>query len=343
MSDARPATIHDVARKAGVAVSSVSRALSDHPDVSEGMRAKVLKAAESLGYAPDPVAQSMRSGSTRTVGLVVRDFGNPLFAEIMNGAEQVLTEAGYTLLVMNSGGDEPRELERISLLRRRRVDALLLSTITEGGAALRKAVTGFGKPVVLLDRNLGGKGMESGVVFDHASGVNAATADLLALGHRRIAMVTGSTDIRPTRERLRGFHEAYAAAGLEVPPDLEVTGVFSSGFAQQRTIELMTKPVRRRPTALMSGGIQSTVGVLEGLSELGIRPGSDVALIVCDDLPWLRVLRPAISVVTRDAEGLGRAAAEQALSLVKGGKPTQRTLVTRYAPRETSTARRPRR
>jgi len=341
MNDARPVTIHDVAQKAGVAVSSVSRALSDHPDVSDLMRTKVLKAADALGYAPDPVAQSMRSGSTRTIGLVVRDFGNPLFAEIMNGAEQVLTEAGYTLLVMNSGGDEPRELERITLLRRRRVDALLLSTISEDGPALRKAVTGFGKPVVLLDRDLG-KSVLSRVVFDHASGVKAATSDLISLGHRRIAMVTGSTDIRPTRERLRGFHEAHADAAREVANDLEVASVFSVGFAQDRTIELMNRPVRRRPTALMSGGIQSTLGVLEGLSELGLRPGSDVALVVCDDLPWLRVLRPAISVVTRDAEGLGRAAAEQALSLVKGGLPRQQVLSTDYAPRETSTKARPR-
>ena len=337
MSEVRPITIHDVARRAGVAVSSVSRALSGHPDVSEQMRTRVVTAAESLGYAPDPVAQSMRSGSTRTVGLVVRDFGNPLFAEIMNGAEQVLTGAGYTLLVMNSGGDETRELERINLLKRRRVDALLLSTISEEGSALRKAVTGFGKPVVLLDRDLG-RATPASISFDHAAGVQEATSHLISLGHRRIAMVTGATAIRPTRERLRGFRAAHEAAGREPAAGMEVTGVFAPGFAQQRTIELLNLSARRRPTALMSGGIQSTIGVLEGLSELGVRPGTDLALIVCDDLPWLRVLRPAISVVTRDAEGMGRAAAEQVLSLVKGGTAEQLVLSTRYAQRETSSA-----
>jgi LacI family transcriptional regulator len=336
MAEARVITIHDVAKRAGVAVSSVSRALSNHPDVSERMRVRVQRAADALGYAPDPVAQSLRSGSSRTIGLVVRDFANPLFAEIIYGAERTLTDAGYMLLVMNSGGDSERERERIALLGQRRVDALLLSSISEIAPATLKTLGRFRKPVVLLDRDLG-KLAVSDVGFDHANGVREATGDLLALGHRQIALVTGSPEIRPTRERLRGFRQAYDEAGAAVSPDMEITGVFSESFAREKTMQLLQLPARSRPTALIAGGIQSTVGMLEGLSEMSLRPGGDVALVVCDDLPWLRVLRPAISVVSRDAEGMGVAAANQVLRSIAGEGPGSVLLPTTYSRRDTST------
>jgi len=337
MAEGRGITIHDVASKAGVAVSSVSRALSNHPDVSRRMQVKVQEAAKELGYFPDPVAQSLRRGSTRTVGFVVRDLANPFFSEIIHGAEQALTDAGYTLLVMNSGGDAAREVERIGLLRERRVDALVLSSISEKAAATRKAVSQFKNPVVLLDRDLG-KVRAGSLLLDHASGVRAATTDLLQLGHRRIALVTGTTDIRPTRERLRGYEAAHDQQGSPTYKELEMTGVFSAVFARETVLRLLSLPRTRRPSAIVAGGIQCTVGVLEAFSELRIRAGEDISLVVCDDLPWLRVLGPAISVVRRDGDAMGRAAAEMALSLIGGGEPRAQILPTQYERRDTSLA-----
>lgn len=340
MSDTRPATILDVASRAGVAISSVSRVLSNHPDVSESMKARVRAAAEELGYSPDPLAQSLRSGSTRTVGFVVRDFANPFFGEIIRGVEDALTDAGYTLLVTSSGGDPKREAERIGLLRQRRVDALLLSSNSESAEGTPDAVAAFERPVVLLDRDL--STVDAGNVhLDHAKGVREATADLLKLGHRRIAVITGTPDIRPTRERLRGFAEAHDAADVAVRDELVVTGVFSDYFARESAVRLLGLGRTRRPTAIIAGGVQSTVGVLEAFSQLDIRPGDDVSLVVCDDLPSLRVLRPAISVVTRDGEGMGRAAAELALDMLAGKEPRTVVLPTRYEPRDTSRSSRP--
>lgn len=335
MTDTGVATIHDVARRAGVAVSSVSRVLNEHPDVSPAMRTRVLEAAQALGYSPDPVARSLRSGSTRTIGYVVRDFENPLFMENIHGVEETLTAAGYTLLVTNSGGDPDREVERIQVLRRRRVDALVLSSISDRSAATRRAVSQFTGPVVLLDRDLG-KVAAGNVHLDHAAGVYAATADLLQLGHRRIALITGTPDIRPTRERLRGYTEAHLDAGVDPIPDLQITGQFSSSFVRSTTVNLLRKAAAKRPTAILAGGIQSTAGVLEGLSELGIRIPDDLSLVVCDDLPWLRTLRPRISVVTRDAADMGRAAAVMALGMIAGEAPATVILSTAYEPRDTS-------
>jgi len=335
MEETRAVTIHDVADMAGVAVSSVSRALSSHPDVSPAMKAKVLRAADELGYSPDPGAQSLRSGFTRTVGFVVRDFANPFFGDIIHGVEESLNDAGYSLIVTNSGGDPGREVDRITLLRQRRVDALLLSSISEASTRTSKVVASFKRPVVLLDRDPR-KLKTSSVLLDHATGVREATGDLIRLGHRRIAMITGSTAIRPTRERLRGYTAAYEEMDVPMDDSLLAPGAFAVSFARETTTRLLALRPSERPTAIVAGGVQTTIGVLEAFSELGLRPGDDVSLVVCDDLPWLRVMRPRISVVTRDAEQMGRMTADLALEMIKGAEPRSVTLPTSYEVRETS-------
>jgi LacI family transcriptional regulator len=328
-------TIQDVALLAGVAVSSVSRALSNHPDVSGAMKARVNAAAKELGYSPDPAAQSLRSGASRTVGFMVRDYANPYFSDIILGLEDTLTHAGYTLVVMNSGGEAASEVERIGLLAQRRVDALVLSSISDVAAAARAAVKLFRRPLVLLDRDFG-QVRGAAVQLDHATGVHDATTDLIDLGHKRIAMVTGSTSIRPTRERLRGYREALEERGLPKPRALEVTGLFSDDFAHEATDHFLSLPVSRRPTAIIAGGVQPTLGVLKSLSAHGVQPGDDMSLVVCDDVPWLSVLRPTISVVSRDGKGIGKAAAELVLEQIAGKQPRIVTLPTAYEPRETS-------
>lgn len=331
----RPITINDVAKRAGVAVSSVSRALGNHPDVSDAMRDRVTKAAEELGYVPDPAAQSLRSGSTKLIGLVVRDFANPFFGEIINGLEDVFTAEGYTLLVTDSGRDSNQERDRILALQQRRVDALLLSTVDDTSSITKAAVSSFKKPVLLLDRDFGEKGVAE-ILLDHASGVAAATHELLQLGHRRIALVTGAKEIRPTRERIRGFLTAYEEAGIDPSTAEQITGVFSASFARAAATELLARTPNERPTALIAGGVQATIGILESLSELGFRPGDDVSLVVCDDLPWLRVFRPRISAVSRDPQAMGRLAADMVLAMIKGERIATATLPTRYEARDTT-------
>lgn len=335
MANEVPVTINDVAHRAGVAVSSVSRVLSNHPDVSPTMKMKVEAAVRALGYSPDPAAQSLRSGSSRLVGLVVRDYSTPFFVEVITGIEEVLSGAGYTLLVTTSGQDLAQEAGRINMLRQRRVDGLLLATVSDTSASTRKAIASFKRPVVLLDREF--TRLSTGrVLLDHASGVRAATADLLRLGHRRIALITGTTDIRPTRERLRGFEEAYLAAGVDTGGATAIAENFSASFAHDKTIELLSLPPRRRPTALIAGGVQPTIGILEALSELLVTPGEGVSVVVCDDLPWLRISRPRVSVVSRDPFGVGREAGQMMLQMLAGADPATVILPTVYTARETS-------
>ena len=184
-----PSTIRDVANLAGVALSSVSRVLSDHPDVSPKMRKKVKDAAKQLDYQPDLLAQSLRSGSTRTVGFVLRDISNPLFAVIARRCEQELRSLGYSMILVNSDGDAEIEAENLSLLRRRRVDGIIVSLESERAATTLEALARFGGSVVLLDREVKGIAVGS-VLCDPYSGVYAAVSDLIARGHRKISLIT---------------------------------------------------------------------------------------------------------------------------------------------------------
>ena len=186
----RPATISDVAKKAGVAVSSVSRALNDHPDVSDDLKSRVIDAAKNLGFELNLVASSMRSGSTRTIGFVVRDISSPLFSLIAKGVDDVLRDHEYSLFLTNSDGDTKVELNNLNLLARRRADGVIVSLVSEEDAGILQALKQFNGHVVILDRDISDS-EASFIQIDHRSGVRDAVRHLLQLGHRRIGLITG--------------------------------------------------------------------------------------------------------------------------------------------------------
>jgi LacI family transcriptional regulator len=336
----RDGTIKEVARLAGVAASSVSRALNDHPDVSAEMRARVMRAVEQLGYRPDFLAQSLRLGATRTVGFVVRDISNPLFAGIVMGAEKELEAHGYSILLMNSLGDPALDAKNLGVLRQRRVDGLILSLQSETNEKTVVALRHIATPVVLLDREVQGVACDA-VLFDHSMGVSEATEALLRLGHRRISLIVGSSETRGSRERVAGYRRAFATAGL-TPGDGDIVdnGSYSRDFGFEAATAVMS--TSDSPTALIAANGQIGVGVLAALSELGLRHGEDVSLVVCDDHELLRLMDPPVSVVARDAERMGTAAAQLLLNRLQDGASPLRDVVlpTFYVPR--GSTRRPR-
>src|ERR1041385_1897750 len=186
--------MREVADRAGVAISSVSRVLSDHPDVSPKMRRTVMAAVRELGYQPDMLAQGLRRGKTFSVGFTVSDIANPVLAGIVTGAEKRLRQGGYSLLLTNSEGNPDLDVEHIHLLSRRRVDGLILSLAEENHPATVAALQQVTLAVVLVDRDIP-TGLDARcVAFDHALGMRAATAKLLELGHRNIALIVGGPD-----------------------------------------------------------------------------------------------------------------------------------------------------
>ena len=331
----RAVTMQDVAEEAGVATSSVSRALSGHPDVSDALRKRVSKAAEKCGYLPNLIASSLRSGSTYTIGFLVRDISNPLFAWIAKGADDTLREQGYSLLLTNSDGDPEIELAHLDLLRQRRVDGIIASMVSEDYAPIVDALRNYAGPLVILDREVPNLSA-SFVQIDHRLGVRDSVRHLLQLGHQRIAFITGPISVRSCRERICGFEEAHKEMGVRIDKKLICTGSWDAEFAQSSISEVFAQ--NNPPSAVISGGIQSTEGALKGLLALGLRIGKDVAFVACDDLPSFSLSDPTISVVARDYFEHGRTAAEILLKLLAGGTNEIQSLPTTYIARATSTA-----
>jgi len=310
----RAPTIKEVADHAGVALSSVSRVVNDHPDVSASMRRKVLASIESVGYEPNLLASSLRRGSTMTIGFLISDISNPLFASIANGASRVLDSTGYAMVLTSSGSDAAKDEEMIRLLRWRRVDGLIVTVADEERPGTIAELGRLDVPVVLVDREIAGLPDASVVRTDHATGMRAATTHLIREGHTRIALITSATNVRPTRDRLAGFRAAFSAAGVAPPEDLIRLGSFSATYGESCTTELMH--LADRPTALVAGGNLVLEGVLRGLYDLGLRIGEDVALVSCDDTPITQFHSPPITTIARDTERTGEVAAKLLLGLI---------------------------
>lgn len=322
--------MREVANAAGVAMSSVSRVLSGHPDVSDAMRERVMVAVDRLGYTPDILAQSLRRRATLTIGFVAGDISNPLMASIVKGAEAELRRGEYSMLLTNSEGDPERDAEHVRLFEQRRVDGLMLSVAREDHPETLAALAETDTPRVVVDRHLPADVNASSVLSDHRSGMRAAVGHLLDLGHRRIGLILGRP-VRPARERLRGLEDAYAERGL--PGTYSVSeGVLSPEHGRDATRRLLD--VAEAPTAIITGGNQLLSGTLLELRERGLAVGADVSVVSCDTISTTELHQPPIAVVRRDTVELGCRAAELLLRRLEGAAaPESITLPTEFVAR----------
>ena len=323
-------SIREVAERAGVAMSSVSRVLSDHPDVSPHMRERVLRAVDELSYEPDWLAQSLRRQETRTIGFVMNDMSNPILSQVALGAERLLHESGYSMLVTNSEGAAERDAQHIQLFGRRRVDGMMLATATERHRPTIAALRDLAVPGVVIDRNLPRSLNLSAAYFDHRSGMRDATRHLLDLGHRRITVILGQ-QFRPSIERRRGVEDAYAEHGAEPTFDV-IEGTYSEEHGREATRAALDRD--EQPTALIAASNQLVIGAIREISRRGLAIGSEISLVACDEISLTELSNPPIAVVDRDNLEIGRESAKLLLRRIGGtDKAETVTLPTRFIPR----------
>jgi LacI family transcriptional regulator len=328
------AGLREVAQLAGVAASSVSRVLSGHPDVSATMRKRVLHAVAKLRYEPDFVAQSLRRGATLSVGVVIRDVSAPFMAQIVSGAEPVLRQSGYSVLLMNSGSDPTLDTTHIRFFQARRVDGMILQLASDRRRETFDLLGETDAPIVLIDRSAPARIHASSVLTDHQVGMREAIGHLLDLGHRRIALVSGALDVRPSRERLAGLQHAIKGRGLETKPII-LMGQLTEEHGEEATNQLLS--LAEPPTAIIVGSNQLLVGALRAFCARKMVPGAPVSLVSCDDSPLSELYRPPISVVDRDSREMGRVAAELVLERIANGAPPRTVMLkTRYVARPSS-------
>jgi LacI family transcriptional regulator len=339
---ARP-TIRDVAAQAGVSVSSVSRALNGGNYTSAELHARIMRAVKRLGFEPQSAAQALRSRASHTIGCMVADFSNPHYTDMVSAAEEEFQRAGYLLMLAATKHEEEREAAFLSAVRRRRMDGLLLFAGDNAHKTFMKSLTTLDLPCVTVDREVQGA---ASVRIDHRGGALEVTRYLIGLGHRRIALLTGSAAVLPTSERLAGYRQAHLEAKIEVDPGLIRPHMQATNTAFSSVCQLLQAP--KPPTAIITLGTEMLAQVLEAISSNGLRYPTDVSIVCSGDTGLARHATPAISALSWDMNEVGRVAAKLLLERIGDSSqsapgepiylPTRFTLRHSCAPPATKTA-----
>lgn len=297
------ATIKDVAKHASVSVGTVSNVLAGSLTVGALVRARVEAAIAQLDYHPNQVARSLKVKSTKRLGLVVSDITNPFFAQVLRGAEDCALANNYVLITLNSDDKVEREKKILAVLRSSRVDGILLVVAPNAGDSTHISnLLKSGIPIVCLDR------VDENIPLDCVSVNNIDASQmcvrhLIQQGHRRIAIITGSPTLQPSRERLQGYHAALKEAKINVESGLIKEGDFHQASGYRLGKELLL--VHRRPTAVFVSNGMMTIGFIHALNEVGLRCPDDIAVASFDDLPSAEAFHPQITVVSQPAYQIG--------------------------------------
>jgi len=318
MSD-RPATLRDVAAAARVHPATASRALNPSTRllVSEDTARRVTEAAERLGYRPNPVARSLRTRCSHTVGVLIPDLNNPLFPPIVRGLEDRLAQQGYVALIGNTDADERRERMIFDQMRARHVDGFVLATATLHSPILAEAAEAD-LPVVLMNRIAPGHPFSS-VTVDNEQGVRAAVTHLVSLGHTRIGHIAGPQEASTGAARLRGFRDSMASHRLEAP---ESHIVYAASYSIDEGLRCSRELLARDEglTAVVAGNDMLAVGCYGALDELGMECPADISVIGFNDMPFIDRLRPPLSTVRFPHYQLGTEAAQLLLEQIDSRK-----------------------
>jgi len=314
------ATIVEVARLAGVSTSTVSHVLNGTRNVEPHTRKKVLDAIEKTGYRQDALARAMRRSRTDSIGLVVSDAGEPAFAQMVHGVEEAAASKGLTLILANSAEDPEREARAVQTLLERRVDGLILARCAQSASSVDAHVAAASPPVVLLDRIFDGAPCDQ-VGADNRESMRRLIEHLLRSGHRRFLLVAGDARVPTLRERLAGFRDAVAQAGL---PHDALTVVEGADFADVRA-EVTRALAKRAHTCVVAGSTPLAVVALECLRDAGIGVPSDVAFATFDGFNHSDLFEPSITTVRQPAFDMGVAAVGLLLERFAAPKTSPRT------------------
>lgn len=326
------ASMKDVAKRAGVSTATVSRVLSGGTGVSPRLQQRVLAAIEELNYQPSRVARSLRTRSSRILGLIISDIQNPFFTSVVRGVEDVAYAHQYVLLLCNSDEDPDKEKLYIDVLQAEQAAGMIVSPTREDSPHFAPLVEA-GYPMVCMDRRLPGLAVDT-VVVDNVEGARRAVSHLLALGHNRIGTICGPRVMTTGRERGEGYRLALEQHGLTMDPVLVYIGDNKETGGYRGAQQLLSLP--DPPTALFVGNNLMTIGAMNAISDRGLRIPEDVALVSFDDLPWSSLYRPALTAVVQPTYELGHAAAELLLKRIddNGRLPREIELATTLVVRE---------
>jgi LacI family transcriptional regulator len=320
---ARSVTLADIAREAGTSPSTASRALSGRGYVSAGARARLLAAADRLGYVPNASARTLKQRTSRVVGVVVTDLGNQFYANLAVGIEETLRAAHYQMLLLTDNSESAEELAGVRALIAMRAAGVILTPVGHEAAEL---LARHGVDVVEIDRRLARLPCD-GVVIDNERGARVATAHLLEQGHRRVGLLVAQTDWTSDAGRLAGYHSAHREAGVRVDDRLILHVEFHAPDAAERIGALLDKA---GPTAIFAANNLLAEHAWRVLRRRRLGLPRDMSLVGFDDVPWMGMVEPGITVVAQPTVEMGRRAAE--LLLRRAADPGRSPTVEQLEP-----------
>lgn len=311
------ASIADVASRAGVSPTTVSHALSGKRRVSADVRDRVERAMRELGYVPSRTAQSLASGRTRIIGLIVPDISNEFFAELTRGVEMAAVDLGYNVILCTTGFDHTREVHYLTMIRSRAVDGLVYAagsppTTSELGEILGNL------PLVLVDEDVPGSDAPS-FVSDNMTGGRLLAEHLLELGHQRAIVLAAEGDLVSSDHRVRGFREAWIAAGQEAPP--VYTGSFTADGGASAIAPQIDAIVDEGVTAIFAANDLMALGAIEELEQRGLSIPADLSVVGFDDITAGRFARPRLTTVRQNVAELGARAIAALVAQLEGEQP----------------------
>jgi len=317
-------TLIEVATKAGVGTTTVSRVINGGERVSPETLARVMHVIETLGYTPNQAARTLKGHRTKTIGLVVPSIADPFFASCAEAAQAVARANDSLLIVTTTQNDTKTEIESLDVLIRHRTDGLLIAPASSESIPLRDLLSRLLIPVVSIDRPVYDSSVAS-VGADNYDGARIATEHLIAHGYKRILCLTGEPSFYTISERIKGYRETVERAGLDCILDTSVVDYASTEAAIQKMLS-QTNP----PDAIFSLKNSTTIYAFESLQKLNISIPDSIALLGFDDFELASTVRPSITVVEQPVGEIARIAAELLFSLLFDGKKSTRLARSRH-------------
>jgi DNA-binding LacI/PurR family transcriptional regulator len=319
MTSGEPATMHDIARIAGVSVATVSRALSGKPGVSAATRSVIARLAREHSFTGNHQARALSTGQTGRIAVTLPRIEAEYFARILAGAAQVIHDAGLSLILETTQHEGDRQSDAIRGFASTGVDGALILLPAESNEEIF-ALYDSGFKFVIIDPIDQVTAPMPWVTASHAMGARYAVEHLIGLGHRRIALITGESHYFSTKERLHGAREALERAGIDQDPDLvRVSEYTESAGAYQATLDLMRLP--DPPTAVFAFNDRIAFGVLQAAHELRIPVPDALSIVGFDDVEAARLVSPGLTTVRQPLATMGSTAATMLMQLINGQQP----------------------
>lgn len=331
-------TIKDIAKSVGLSITTVSRALNDHYDVSEKTKKKIKKAAKELNYSPNSIARSLVMKKTKTIGLLVSELfregvkDNFTF-EVLSGINTCAGQLDYDLVLFSTNSAKQKVKTYTQLCKERRVDGVIISGIKTNDTYLKEIVTSD-IPCVLIDIPI--KSDTVGfVTTDNVLGAKEAVQHLIGLGHTNIAFINGHEFAYVSKKRLEGYNEALEEANIPIHKEWILDGLFSDEVAEQEAVALL----KHYPeiTAVFCASDLMALGVIRAAHKLNIKVPEDLSIVGYDDIVLASYVTPSLTTISQDKYQMGYQAAELLISMLENNiDPHQRILNTKLIIREST-------